>query len=76
MSEKSGTGEGRGGFLREGFEGRREGKMREGFAVAFSSYRLWWRGGGGICSASSGFFFDEDLEIITGFPYEEEEDYM
>lgn len=49
--------------------------MGEGFAVAFSSYKLWWRGGG-YALLPREFFFDEDLEIITGFPYEEEEDYM
>lgn len=52
------------------------GKWERGFPVAFSSYRLWWWGGEGICSASSGGFFDEDLEMITGFPYEEEEEDM
>lgn len=42
MSEKSGAGEGRGGFLREGFEGREGGgKWERGFPVAFLSYRLW-----------------------------------
>lgn len=36
MSEKSGTGEGRGGFLREGFEGRWEGESgRGGFLSRF-----------------------------------------
>lgn len=43
--------------------------MGEGFPVAFSSDRLWFGGGGeGICSASSGIFSGEDLEMITGFP--------
>lgn len=53
MSEKSGTGEGRGGFLREGFEGGREGggKWERGFPVAFSSYR--W---GGYALLPRGFF--------------------
>lgn len=43
MSGKSGTGERRGGFLREDLEGGREGggKWERGFPVAFSSYRLW-----------------------------------
>lgn len=38
MSEKSGTGEGRGGFLREDFEGGREGgrgKVGEGVSCRF-----------------------------------------
>lgn len=59
MSEKSGTGEGRGDFLREDLEGGREGggKWERGFPVAFSSYRLWWRGGGGDMLCFLGIFF-------------------
>lgn len=33
-------------------------------------------GGDMLCFLGIFFFFDEDLEMITGFPYEEEEDYM
>lgn len=35
MSEKNGTGEGRGDFLREGFEGRREGESGRGVSCRF-----------------------------------------
>lgn len=35
MSEKSGTGEGRGDFLREGFEGRWEGESGRGVCCRF-----------------------------------------
>lgn len=34
------------------------------------------RGGGGYALLPREFFFDEDLEMITGFSFEEEEDYM
>lgn len=57
MSEKSGTGEGRGGFLREDFEEGREGESgRGGFLSLFRAINCG-EGGGGICSASSGIFF-------------------
>lgn len=77
MSEKNGTGEGRGDFLREDLEGGREGESgRGGFLSLFRAIDCGGAGGGGDMLCFLGIFFGEDLEMITGFPWEEEEDYM
>lgn len=75
MSEKSETGEGRGGFLREG--GREGESGRGGFLSLFRAIDCGEGGGVDmLCFLGNFFFFDKNLEMISGFPHEEEEDYM
>lgn len=75
MSEKSGTGEGRGGFLREDLEEGREGESgRGGFLSLFRAINCGGAGGRGYALLPREFFFMKIWKSLRDF-HEEEEDY-